>query len=126
MLIAKADKASESGAPPDPKLMAAVGQMAEELAKTGVLVGTGGLFPSLHGARVKFSGGNLTVTDGPFTETKELIAGYAIVDVNSKEEAIELSKRFLRLHAEILGPGYESESEVRQMMGTTDHCSLEK
>jgi hypothetical protein len=75
----------------------------------------GGLAPSSIGARVRLSGGKVTVTDGPFTEAKEIIGGFAIVDVKSKQEAIELAKRFYQIHAEILGPSYEATGEVRQM-----------
>ena len=117
MLIVKATPKSEAGAPPDPKLMAAIGKLTEEMAKAGVLAGTGGLLPSSAGARVRLSGGKITVTDGPFAEIKELIGGYAIVDVKSKQEAIEMAKRFLQVHADILGPEYEADSEVRQMFG---------
>jgi hypothetical protein len=84
---------------------------SEDMAKAGVLVATDGLQPSSKGARVRISGGKFTVTDGPFAETKELIAGYAIVQVNSKGEAIELAKRLLK----VMGEG---ESEVRLMHET--------
>ncbi len=83
-------------------------KLIEEMAKAGVLLATDGLQPSSKGARVRISGGKFTVTDGPFTEAKELIAGYAIVQVKSKEEAIEWAKRFLK----VMGEG---ESEIRQM-----------
>jgi hypothetical protein len=99
---------SESDAPPTQQEMAAMGQLIEEMAKAGVLIATDGLQPSSKGSRVRISGDNFTVTDGPFTETKELIAGYAIVQVKSKQEAIELAKRFLK----VVGEG---ESEIRQM-----------
>jgi hypothetical protein len=98
----------ESDAPPTQKEMADMGQLIEEMAKAGVLIATDGLQPSSKGARVRLSGGKFTVTDGPFTETKELIAGYAIIQVKSKEEAIELTKRFLK----VVGEG---ESEIRLM-----------
>jgi hypothetical protein len=88
--------------------MAAMGQLIEEMARAGVLIATDGLQPSSKGARVRISNGQLSVTDGPFTESKELIAGYAILDVKSKEEAIELTKRFLQ----VVGEG---ESEIRLM-----------
>lgn len=115
MLMIKATPASESGAPPNPQLMAAIGKLTEDMAKAGTLVGTGGLMPSSSGARMRLSGGNISVTDGPFTESKELIGGYAIVEVKSKAEAIELSRTFLQIHADILGPDYEADSEIRQM-----------
>lgn len=120
MLIAKATKDSEAGVPPDPRLMAAVGKLAEEWTKAGVLVGTGGLAPSSMGARTRLAGGKVTVTDGPFAETKELIGGYAIVQVKSKEEAIELAKKFWQVHAEILGPSYTAEGEIRQLFDPAD------
>ncbi len=98
----------ESNAPPTQQEMADMGQFIEELAKAGVLIATDGLQPSSKGARVRLSGGKFTVTDGPFTETKELVAGYAIIQAKSKEEAIELTKRFLK----VVGEG---ESEIRLM-----------
>jgi hypothetical protein len=98
----------ESDAPPSEKMIAAVGQLTEEFAKAGVLIATDGLQPSSKGARVRISNGKLTVTDGPFAETKELIGGYAILNAKSKEEAIELTKRFLS----VMGEG---ECEIRQM-----------
>ncbi|MBZ5576057.1 MAG: YciI family protein [Acidobacteriia bacterium] len=107
-------------APPTPELMAALGKLTEEMTKEGKLISTGGLMPSARGARLHLSGGRVTVTDGPFTEAKEMIGGYAIVQVNSKEEAIELGKRFLKIHADILGPSYETESEIRQMFDPSD------
>ena len=85
-----------------------MGQLIDEMARAGVLIATDGLQPSSKGARVRLSGGKFTVTDGPFTETKELVAGYAIIQVKSKEEAIELTKRFLK----VVGKG---ESEIRLM-----------
>ena len=98
----------ESDAPPTQKEMADMGQLIEEMAKAGVLIATDGLQPSSKGARVRISDGKFTVTDGPFTETKELVAGYAIIQAKSKEEAIELTKRFLK----VMGEG---ESEIRLM-----------
>jgi hypothetical protein len=98
----------ESDAPPSEQTVAAVGQLIQEMAEAGVLLATDGLQPSSKGARVRISNGTFIVTDGPFTETKELIAGYAIVQVKSKQEAIELTKRFLS----VMGEG---ESEIRQM-----------
>ncbi len=98
----------ESDAPPSQQEIADMGRFIEEMAKAGVLIATDGLQPSSKGARVRLSGGKFTVTDGPFAETKELIAGYAIIQVKSKEEAIELTKRFLK----VVGEG---ESEIRLM-----------
>jgi hypothetical protein len=99
----------ESDAPPTQQEMAEMGQFIQELAQAGVLIATDGLQPSSKGTRVRISDdGKFTVTDGPFTETKELVAGYAIIQVNSKQEAIELTKRFLK----VVGEG---ESEIRLM-----------
>jgi hypothetical protein len=120
MLIAYATKNSEAGVPPPPELMAAIGKLTEDMAKAGVLVGSGGLKPSSTGARFRLSGGKVTVTDGPFTETKEIIGGYAIVDVKSKEEAIDGARRFWQIHADILGPSYEGAGEVRAMYDPSD------
>jgi hypothetical protein len=120
MLIAKATKDSEAGVRPDPRLIAAIGKLSEDMAKAGVLLDTGGLYPSAKGARIRLSGGKLTVTDGPFAEAKELIGGYAIVQTKSKAEAIELSSRFWKMHADIMGPSYEGEGEIRQLFEPTD------
>ena len=100
--------ALEAGVPPTQEEIARMGQFIGELASTGALIAADGLLPSSKGARVKLSAGNVTVTDGPFTETKELIAGFAIMQLPSMAEAIEMSKRFLA----IAGDG---ESEIRQM-----------
>jgi hypothetical protein len=101
-------KDMEAGVPPTQDEMATMGAFIEEMARSGVLLATDGLLPSSKGARVRRSKGKVSVTDGPFTESKELIAGFAILQVESKAEAIELTKRFLA----IAGDG---ESEVRQM-----------
>ena len=115
MMIVKADKDYEAGRPPSPELMAAVGKLAEEGMKSGRVLDNGGLLPSAKGARIKVSEGKLTVTDGPFAETRELIGGFAIIRADSKQQAIEEGSRFMQLHADILGPKYEGELEVRQM-----------
>jgi hypothetical protein len=115
MLIAKSTKESEAGMPPSPQLMAAIGAFAHDMIRKGILVDQGGLYPSAAGARVRTSGGEMLVSDGPFMETKELIGGYAIVNAASLAEAVELSKQFLQLHLDVLGSSYEAESEVRQM-----------
>jgi hypothetical protein len=101
----------EAGVPPTQDEIAKMGKFIEEMAKSGVLLATDGLQPSSKGARVRLSGGKLTVTDGPFTETKELIAGFAIVQVKSNAEAIELAERFLKLAG-------DGESEIRLMHDT--------
>jgi hypothetical protein len=112
MIMLKADKNTESGELPDEKLMEAMGKYNEELVKAGVMRAGEGLQPSSKGARVKFRGETRTVTDGPFTESKELIAGFWIFEVGSKEEAIEWVKRCpnpLEGEAEIeIRPFYET------------------
>lgn len=93
LIIVKATKDSEEGKPPDPKMLAEMGAFNEELVKAGVMLAGEGLRASSEGARVRFSGKTRTVIDGPFSETKELVAGFWIFRVNSKEEAIEWVKR---------------------------------
>src|SRR5437773_10045549 len=115
MVIVKASKASEAGALPDEKLLADMGKYNEDLAKAGVLLAAEGLQPSSKGARVRFSGTKRTVIDGPFSETKELIAGFWLIQVKSKEEAIEWVKRSPNPF-----PGAESEIEIRQVFEADD------
>lgn len=93
MVMVKATAASESGAMPSEKLMAEMGAFNEELVKAGILLAGEGLHPSSRGARIRFDGATRTVTDGPFAETRELIGGFWIIEVGSKEEAIEWMKR---------------------------------
>lgn len=113
--LVKANESSEAGNPPSPALMQAIGKLAEEMARAGVLLGMEGLLPSSHGARIRLADGKLTVIDGPFTEAKELVGGYAILQAASKEEAIEHGRRFLALHAEVLGSSYQGELELREL-----------
>jgi hypothetical protein len=121
MVIVKADKSSEAGALPDEKLLAEMLKYNEELAKAGVMLAGEGLQPSSKGARVRFSGDKRTVVDGPFAETKELIAGFWLIQVKSKEEAIEWVKR-----APNPMPGTESEIEIRQVFEEEDFGDLAK
>src|SRR5258706_7662884 len=114
MVIVKASKDSEAGVMPSEELLAAMGNFNEELVKAGVLLAAEGLQPSSKGARVKFSGNKRTVVDGPFAETKELIAGFWLWQVRSKEEAIEWVKRCPNPM-----PG-ESEIEIRQVFEAED------
>jgi len=118
MVLVKADKNSEAGALPDEKLLTEMGKYNEELAKAGVLLAAEGLQPSSKGARVRFSGDKRTVIDGPFTETKELIAGFWLIQVKSKEEAIEWVKRCPNPM-----PGTESEIAIRQVFEASDFGS---
>ena len=115
MLISYATKDWEAGAAPDPRLLAAIPRLWEKMPKGGAILGTGGLAPSSMGAKVRVSGGKVLVTDGPFAETKEIVGGYAIVDVSSMEEAISISKGFFQLHVDVLGPSYEGGGEIRPM-----------
>ena len=114
MIIVKATKNSEAGVLPDEKLLAAMMKYNEELMKAGVMLAGEGLQPSSKGARVKFSGSQRTVTDGPFAETKELIAGFWLWQVKSLEEAIEWVKRCPNPHGE------ETEIEIRQVFEAED------
>jgi hypothetical protein len=117
MMLVRADPDYEAGRPPSPELMDAVGRLSAEMAQKGLLVGQGGLLPSSQGAKVRISGGKLKVLDGPFSEARELIGGYAIFELKSREEAIELAKQFMRLHSDVLGASYDGEVEVRAMFG---------
>lgn len=101
-----------SGLQPSPKLMADMGKLMEELSREGKLINTAGLAPTAEGTRIRLSGGKLSVVDGPFTEAKEVIGGYALLETASKEEALEITKRFLRVH----GDEWNVECEVRQLM----------
>ena len=115
MMIVKATKDSEAGRPPNPRLITAISKMAQEAAERGTMVATGGLLPSSQGARIHVSGGKTSVIDGPFPETKELVGGFAIFDLASREEAIQAGTRFMQVHADILGSSYEGELEIRPM-----------
>lgn len=106
---------NENTPPPPPELYAALGKFTADTAKTGVLVSTGGLMPTSKGARMQLSGGRITVTDGPFAEAKECIGGFAVVEVGSKDEAVEIAREFLQIHADVMGPSYVLDSEIRQM-----------
>lgn len=99
--------------PPTPEKMEAIGKFSAEMMKSGVLVDTGGIMGASQGADIALRKGKFTVTDGPFPETKELVVGYAIVQVKSKEEAIELARRFMTVAG-------EGEGEIRRLMGPAD------
>jgi hypothetical protein len=116
MMIVKASKDSEAGKMPSEELLAAMAKYNEELMKAGVLVDLAGLQSSAKGARVRFSGGKSTVIDGPFSETKELVAGYWVINVKSREEAINWAKRVPAPH----GPNEEGEIELRQFFELED------
>jgi hypothetical protein len=110
-LMMTTDDNSGDTTPPDETMMAEMGKFIEETSKAGVLLATGGLEP--HGTRIASSGGKITITDGPFAEAKESVVGFALVEVRTKEEAIELSKRFYK----IVGDG---EGVIKQVFGPED------
>ncbi|PYU03701.1 MAG: dehydrogenase [Acidobacteria bacterium] len=122
MMIVKASKESEAGVMPSEALLSAMGKYNEELMKAGVLLDLAGLQPSSKGTRIKFSGGKRTIVDGPFTEAKELIAGYWIIQVKSREEALEWAKRAPAPHE---GQDGEGEIELRQFFELDDFAPSE-
>lgn len=107
-------KHSEKQGPPPKELMDAIMILSQEDANKGTMLGNGGLKPTDTGARVRLSGGKVSVIDGPFTEAKEIIGGYAQFEMKSKEEAVEAAVQFMELHRKYW-PGWEGETEVRQM-----------
>ena len=116
MMLVKASKESEAGALPDGKILAEMGRYNEELVKAGVLLAGEGLHPSSKGARVRYAGSKRTVLDGPFSETKELLAGFWIIQVRSREEALEWARRI---------PFQEGEVELRQIFETADFAPVD-
>jgi hypothetical protein len=116
MIIVKGNKDTEAGVMPEEKLIAEMMAYHEQLMKAGVLLDASGLQPTSKGARIKYSGGKRTVIDGPFTESKELIAGYTLIQVKSREEAMEWARRFPNPH----GEGAEGEIEIRQLFELED------
>lgn len=112
-------KHSEKQGPPPKELMDAVMKLGEEETKAGKMLGNGGLGPTAQGAQVRISGGKITVTDGPFTEAKEVIGGYAQFEMKSKQEAIDAAVRFMELHKQYW-PGWEGVTEVRPMFDPKD------
>jgi hypothetical protein len=111
-------QAANPASPPPEGLYEAIAKLGGEATMAGALLDTAGLAPSALGARVQISGGKLSVTDGPFTETKELIS-YALYEVRSKEEAVEWTSRFMKLHRD-MWPGWEGDAEIRQVFGPED------
>ena len=106
--------AAEGQGLPPPSLFEAIAQLERDARKAGVFVSQGGLLPTATGTRVRLSKGQISVTDGPFTEAKEVVGGFAIFDLKSKEEALEWTRRFMELHKQHW-PGFEGATEVRQM-----------
>jgi len=119
MILVKASKDSEAGVMPSQEMLTAMADYHEQLAKAGVLLDGNGLQPSAKAWRIEYSGGKRTVIDGPFTETKELIAGYTIIQVKSREEALEWAKRMPNPHLE------DGTIEIRQMFELEDFAAGE-
>ena len=114
MMLVKGDE--KTFGPPPPELLAAIDKLTAELPRVGgELLEAGGLLPSAMGGKVKATNGKVTFTDGPFSEAKELIGGYAILSLPSKEVAVEEGKRFMQAHIDVLGPSYQGELEIRQL-----------
>jgi hypothetical protein len=116
MIIVKGNQDTEAGVMPPPELFDEMAAYHEELQRAGALLDASGLQPTSKGWRIKYSGGRRTVVDGPFTESKELVAGYTIIQVNSREEALEWTRRF----PSPMLPGQEGEIEVRQLYEVDD------
>jgi hypothetical protein len=116
MLVKHAEKNS---GPPPKELMDAMAKLTEEAVKAGTIRDRGGLAPTAVSTRVRLSGGQVTAIDGPFTEAKEIVGGYAVFDLKSKKEAIEGAMRFMELHKKYW-PGWEGETEIRQVFGPED------
>jgi hypothetical protein len=115
MIIRMADKQTEAGEPPPLEAIERTVRYNEELAKAGVLVAAEGVHPSVNGARITFEGGKPTITDGPFTEAKELIAGFIIIEVSSRDEALEWARRW---------PERDAELELRQLVTADEYDDL--
>jgi hypothetical protein len=118
-------KHAEKQGPPPRELMDAIAILTQEEVKAGTMLGNGGLGPTAQGARVRLSAGCVSVIDGPFIESKEVIGGYARFELKSKEEAIESAVRFMELHKKYW-PGWEGETEVRQMFEPEDFAGCSK
>ena len=115
-------KSEEKFGPPPQELIDAIEQLRQEGLKAGVFLDTGGLAPTASGSAVRLRGGQLTVTDGPFTESKEVVGGYAVFELKSQREAIEWSRRFMELHREHW-PVWEGVTEIRQLFSPEDLCA---
>lgn len=120
MMIIKGDENFRASGPPPKELMDAIDKLGQEAAKTGKIVSFGGLRHSSDGATLRLSNGKLTVKDGPFTEAKEVIGGFSIFNLDSKEEAIEEARKFMELHRQ-LWPKWDGECEVRLMYPDGEH-----
>ncbi len=112
-------KTAERSGPPPKELMDEIGKLSEEASKTGAMIASGGLAPTATSTRVRLSRGQVSAIDGPFTEAKEVVGGFAIFELKSKKEAIESALLFMELHKKHW-PGWEGETEVRQIFGPED------
>lgn len=115
MMLVTSTENWEAGVQPDPKFVAAMGKLAAEAIKAGKMLDMGGLLPSSKATRIRAAAGKVSVTDGPFAETKELVGGYAIFNLQSKEEALKIGRDFMQLHVDFLGSSYEGQLEIRPM-----------
>ena len=113
-------KSAESVAAPPQELMEAIARLSAQETKEGKLVASGGLAPTVMSSRVRLSAGKLAVLDGPFTETKEVVGGYAVMEFNSREAAVQSAVEFMELHKKYW-PGWDGETEVRQIFGPDDY-----
>jgi hypothetical protein len=113
-------KSAGNSGPPPKELMDAIAKLSADASKSGTMIETGGLAPAAMSTRVRLSGGNITATDGPFAETRELVGGFAIFEFNSKQEAIESTLLFMDLHRKYW-PGWEGETEIRQIFTQADY-----
>ena len=120
LMIVKGDENFRASGPPPKELMDAIGELGIEAAKTGKMVSMGGLHHTSKGASVRLDGGKLTVKDGPFTEAKEVIGGFTIMELPSREAAIEEARKFMELHRQ-LWPSWDGECEVRLMYEDNEH-----
>ena len=116
-------KSAENSGPTPKELMDAIGKLGEEAVKSGAMLLTGGLAPTAMSTRVRLSRGEITATDGPFTESKEVVGGFAVFEFKSKKDAIESALGFMELHKQYW-PGWEGETEVRQIFGPEDYPKL--
>ncbi len=113
-------KSAENAGPPPMEMMDAIAKMNAEGQQSGKMVASGGLSPTAASTRVRVSRGNLNVIDGPFTETKEVVGGYAIMEFATKAEAVDSARQFMELHRKFW-PGWEGETEIRQMFSPEDY-----
>lgn len=113
LMLVSATKDYEAGKCPDPRLVAAMGNLISDVVKSGKLIDTAGLLPTSHATRIRVANGKVAVTDGPFAETKEQIGGFAMFNLSGKEEALKLGRDFMQLHVDHLGSSYEGQLEIR-------------